>query len=66
VFLTGPIGVFSGYDTITVTTSSFSPFELGTAVNTPEPSSIVLAACGLMPFACFYGCRRKRAALIRG
>jgi hypothetical protein len=66
VFLMGPIGVYSGYDTITVTTSSFSPFELGTDINTPEPSTIVLAALGLMPLACFYGRRRKRAALVRG
>ncbi len=65
VFLTGPIGVYDGYDTITVTTSSFSPFELGTDVNTPEPSTIVLAAMGLLPLACPCRRRRKQASLIR-
>jgi len=66
VFLTGPIGVYDGYDTITVTTSSFSPFELGTDVNTPEPSTIVLAAMGLLPLACPCCRRRKPRSLIRG
>jgi hypothetical protein len=57
VFLTGPIGVFAGYDTITVQTSSFSPFELGVSA-APEPATIVLAGFGLLPLA--FGCRRKR------
>ncbi len=60
VFLTGPISVYSGYDTITVQTSSFSPFELG-ASPAPEPATIVLAGFGLLPLA--FGCRRKRRAV---
>jgi hypothetical protein len=66
-FLTGPINVYSGYDTITITTSSFSPFELGERpLTTPEPSTFVLAAAGLMPLGCFFALRRrKRLALIR-
>jgi hypothetical protein len=62
VFLTGPIGVYAGYDTITVETSSFSPFELG-ASPAPEPATIVLAGFGLLPLA--WGCRRKRRAARR-
>jgi hypothetical protein len=62
VFLTGPIGVYAGYDTITVETSSFSPFELG-ASPAPEPATIVLAGFGLLPLA--WGCRRKRRAAKR-
>jgi hypothetical protein len=60
VFLTGTVNVYSGYDTITVQTSSFSPFELG-ASPTPEPATIVLAGFGLLPLA--LGWRRKRRAV---
>jgi hypothetical protein len=67
VFLTGPINVYSGYDTITITTNSFSPFELGERpLTTPEPSTIALAIAGLVPLACFFALRhRKRLALLR-
>ena len=66
VFLTGPINVYAGYDTITITTSSFSPFELGREFTpTPEPSTIALATAALVPLAGFFALRRKRRALSR-
>jgi hypothetical protein len=65
-FLTGPINVYNGYDTITITTNSFSPFELGREpVGTPEPATIVLAAAGMLPLGCFFALRRKRLAASR-
>jgi hypothetical protein len=63
-FLTGTIvDSFAtlGYDTITIQTSSFSPFELGTSP-TPEPATIVLVGSGLLPLA-FFARRRRMQAL---
>jgi hypothetical protein len=62
-FLTGPIVdsyASLGYDTISVQTGSFSPFFLGAPA--PEPSSLMLAATGLLPLAGFFRNRRRRAA----
>ena len=65
-FLTGTIvDSFAtlGYDTITIQTMSFSPFDLGLApVAVPEPATTVLAGSGLLSLACF-AYRRRRHAL---
>jgi hypothetical protein len=64
-FLTGAVVdsyATLGYDTITIQTTGFSPFELGTTP-TPEPAAIVLAISGLMPLAVF--ARRRRRHLLR-
>jgi hypothetical protein len=64
VFLTGPINVYSGYDTITITTNSFSPFELGERpLATPEPATITLLASGFFAIGGFGLVRRRRAAV---
>jgi hypothetical protein len=42
--------------TITFVTPSFSPFELG---RVPEPSTIVLALCGLLPLSCARWWKRR-------
>lgn len=46
--------------TITYTVNSFSPFELGTAVAAPEPSSIALAAMGFVGLIAWGWRRRQR------
>ena len=65
-FLTGPVVdsyASLGYDTITIQTASFSPFELGISVAAvPEPATIVLACPGLLTLA-FFARRRSRLAL---
>ena len=47
--------------TVTYVTTSFSPFELGTAIAAPEPSSIVLAAMGFVGLAAWGWRRQKRS-----
>jgi hypothetical protein len=65
-FLTGPVVdsyATLGYDTITIQTSSFSPFDLGVAVAVvPEPSALLLMCTGTLSLT-FYALRRKRHAL---
>ncbi len=61
-FLTGPIVdsyATLGYDTITIQTSSFSPFDLG-AAPAPEPATLTLAAMGLLPLLGRLGRLRRR------
>jgi hypothetical protein len=67
VFLTGPVVdsyATLGYDTITIQTSSFSPFDLGVAVAVvPEPATIGLTASGLLTLGLF--ARRRRQPALR-
>ncbi len=49
---------------ITYTTDSFSPFSLGTLAVVPEPSTIVLAGCGLLSLG-IVGWRRRQAVVAR-
>jgi hypothetical protein len=63
-FLTGPVvDSFAslGYDTITIQTTSFSPFDLGVAP-APEPATILLVGSGLVPLALFAPRRKQNAS----